>query len=129
MDKRNILENLINHFAGGNKALFARQIGESPQTISAWIRRGSFNVESIYKVYTDVNPHWLLTGEGEMMKDGNANNVTTGDYSPVNLNGHMDVRQTVHKEERELELLRTIIAEKERIIETQQQLIDALRSK
>lgn len=64
-----------------------------------------------------------------MMMDGNANNVTTGDYSPVNMNGQMEVRQTAISDKRELELLRTIIAEKERIIETQQQLIDALRSK
>lgn len=128
------LEQIINALFKGNKAAFAKSIDLPPTGMSNYIgkkRRSipSSEIASKIVLVLGVDANWLLTGEGEMLKDGNVNNVTTGDYSPVNLNGHMDVRQTVHKEERELELLRSIIAEKERIIETQQQLIDALRSK
>ena len=128
------LEQIINALFKGNKAAFAKSIDLPPTGMSNYVgnkRRSipSSEIASKIVLVLGVDANWLLTGEGEMLKDVNANNVKTGDYSPVNLNGHMDVRQTVHKEERELELLRTIIAEKERIIETQQQLIDALRSK
>lgn len=132
MEKSEILENLINHYADGNKAKFGRLIGESPQTISAWLRRNTFNVSSIYKVFMDVNPHWLLTGEGEMLKSGLSeisNNVSTGDFSPVNVNGNMEVRHTSMSDKRELELLRATIADKERTIQIQQQLIEALRAR
>lgn len=132
MEKSEILENLINHYADGNKAKFGRLIGESPQTISAWLRRNTFNVSSIYKVFTDVNPHWLLTGEGEMLKSGLSeisNNVNTGDFSPVNVNGNMEVRQTSMPDKRELELLRATIADKERTIQIQQQLINELQKR
>ena len=128
------LEQIINALFNGNKAAFAKSIDLPPTGMSNYIgnkRRSipSSEIASKIVLVLGVDANWLLTGEGEMLKDGNVNNVTTGDYSPVNMNGKMEVRQTAISDKRELELLRTIIAEKERIIETQQQLIDALRSK
>lgn len=128
------IEILVNERFGGNKSAFAKSIGQPPTGLSNYIgtkRRSKPSVDLVRSIVVDlgVSAHWLITGEGYMMMDGNANNVTTGDYSPVNMNGKMEVRQTAISDKRELELLRTIIAEKERIIETQQQLIDALRSK
>ena len=37
MDKKMILETLINHYAGGNKTRFASMIGVTPQLISNWL--------------------------------------------------------------------------------------------
>ena len=72
MDKKIVLENVINACAEGNQAQFARRLGESPQTINAWLRRGTLDPIKIYKTFTCLNPHWLLTGEGEMMKEETA---------------------------------------------------------
>ena len=67
MDKTKMLEALISHFTNGNKAQFAKQLGVSPQTISAWIARNTFDSELLYTKCRYINPSWLLTGEGNML--------------------------------------------------------------
>lgn len=76
MDKKTMLEALISHFTGGNKAQFAKHLSVSPQTISAWVARNTFDSELIYAKCRDINPSWLLTGEGNMLlKANNTQNV------------------------------------------------------
>lgn len=47
---------------------FANFLGISPQALSNWKTRGTFNHELIYTKCEWINPHWLLTGEGEIAK-------------------------------------------------------------
>lgn len=71
-----MLEALISHFTNGNKAQFAKLLGVSPQTISAWIARNTFDSELIYAKCRYINPSWLLTGQGNMLtNDENTQNV------------------------------------------------------
>ena len=67
MDKKKMLEALISHFTNGNKAQFAKHLGVSPQTVSAWIARNTFDSELIYAKCRYINPSWLLTGQGNML--------------------------------------------------------------
>ena len=67
MDKTKMLEGLIRHYTKGNKAQFAKLLGVSAQTISAWIARNTFDAELIYAKCRYVDPSWLLTGEGPML--------------------------------------------------------------
>ena len=68
MDKGTMLECLINNYTDGNKAAFARKLGVSPQVLSHWIGRKTFDNELIYQKCAGVSAHWLLTGEGEMLE-------------------------------------------------------------
>ncbi|MDC7140295.1 LexA family transcriptional regulator [Bacteroides finegoldii] len=68
MDKKSMLEAMINHYTSGNKAKFANLLGVSAQTISAWGTRNTFDAELIYTKCREVSADWLLTGEGSMLR-------------------------------------------------------------
>ena len=63
-----MLEAILAHYTNGNKAKFASILGVSPQTISAWVARSTFDSELIYAKCSDISAEWLLTGEGDMVK-------------------------------------------------------------
>ena len=67
MDKKERLLQLIEHFSQGNKSQFAKMLGITPQAISTWIARNTYDTDMIYANCFNVSPHWLLTGEGEML--------------------------------------------------------------
>lgn len=78
MNKKSMLEALISHFTNGNKAQFSKLLGVSPQTISAWIARNTFDSELIYAKCRYINSSWLLTGKGDMLvKNDVQQNVET----------------------------------------------------
>lgn len=68
MDKKTILECLINYFTDGNKSAFAKMLGVKPQTINTWLLRNTFDIELIYSKCAGISASWLLTGEGEMLE-------------------------------------------------------------
>ena len=81
MDKTKMLEGLIRHYTKGNKAQFAKLLGVSAQTISAWIARNTFDAELIYAKCRYVDSSWLLTGEGAMLQKTENNNAPTSKHT------------------------------------------------
>lgn len=69
MNKSSMVLALVNKFTKGNKAQFANMLGVSSQTVSAWVARNTFDAELIYTKCSGVSADWLLTGEGEMLKE------------------------------------------------------------
>ena len=69
MNKSTMVLALVNRFTKGNKAQFANMLGVSSQTVSAWVARNTFDAELIYAKCSGVSADWLLTGEGEMIKE------------------------------------------------------------
>lgn len=69
MDKSQMVNELIAHYSNGNKSQFASLLGIRPQTINSWISRDTFDTELIYAKCVDVSADWLLTGEGDMLKE------------------------------------------------------------
>lgn len=68
------LISVIEHFCDGNKAEFARMVGVKPQTINGWVTRDISKtiVQKIVDKIPTINFVWLLTGEGNMLKEDNS---------------------------------------------------------
>jgi phage repressor protein C with HTH and peptisase S24 domain len=69
MGKKEMILALIEHYSNGNKAQFASLLGITPQGLSTWIKRESFDIELIFSKCEGISAQWLLTGNGEMIKD------------------------------------------------------------
>ena len=87
MDKSSMVESLINYYTDGNQAKFAAMLGIPAQNVSAWIKRGTFNAELLFEKLNGVSAEWLLTGEGNMLKDEQQNVDVAVDYRDKELIG------------------------------------------
>lgn len=76
MEKRKILESLVNYYTDGNKAQFAHMIGITPQLLSNWIKRNTIDYDMVYKGCKNLSGDFLLSGEG---------NITRQDTHLVNI--------------------------------------------
>lgn len=79
------IEELVLHFAGGNKSKFAAIVGTSEANIRNYIegRQPKFDFLSSVAQNFEINFEWLLTGRGEMLCKENAH-----------LNAHPDAHLT-----------------------------------
>ena len=68
MSKKDMILAMIEHYSNGNKAQFANLLGISPQGLSTWIKRDSFDIELIFSKCEGLSAQWLLTGEGNMLE-------------------------------------------------------------
>ena len=63
------LDRLVNHFANGNKAEFARRLEINRQSLNTWFKTEHMDIEKVFRVCPGVSAEWLLTGEGEMLAE------------------------------------------------------------
>lgn len=68
MDKLLILNKIQEHYNFKKDIQFAEYLGIPAQNLSKWKLRNTYDAELIYTKCTEINPEWLLTGEGEMLK-------------------------------------------------------------
>lgn len=73
MDKKERLEAIISHFADNRKSQLAKILDVSPQAINTWLSRNTFDMELIYAKCEGINPEWLFTGQGSMIKEKKEN--------------------------------------------------------
>lgn len=69
MDKVQIINELIEYKGFKTKAKFAEFIGISPQLLSKWMERNTFDIDKMVIAFPEINAIWLLTGKGEMLKE------------------------------------------------------------
>ena len=63
------ISKLIEYKKLSSDAEFARFVGVSPALVSRWRKRNSYDVDKIVDAFPEVSIPWLLSGEGEMLKD------------------------------------------------------------
>lgn len=83
MNKKDILNTLIQYYANGNKSKFANLLGITPQAISAWEKRNTFDVELVFTKCENINAHWLLSGEGEMLASEDSETLSSTKNDPL----------------------------------------------
>lgn len=69
VDKELILRKLKDYKKFKSDAEFARYIGIGPTVLATWYKRNTFNINKIANVFPEVSQDWLLTGNGEMLKE------------------------------------------------------------
>ena len=68
VDKKLILSEIKLHQGLKTDAGFARFLDIKPQTLNSWYARNTFDIELLYAKCVDINPDWLLSGRGEMLR-------------------------------------------------------------
>ena len=76
--KGEMLDAIKSHLNMSKNADFARFLGISSQAVSNWYTRNTFDAELLYTKCDFINPAWLLTGKGSMLKD-DLNGIQTAD--------------------------------------------------
>ena len=129
------IECIVNDKFSGNKSSFAKAIGLDRFTIGNYIgskRRSKPPVDMLEKIVRalNVDAYWLLTGEGEMLKSDATDQSNAVSHLNVQ-GGELNVTQsnTNSADNETLKTLRTLLAEKERTIQIQQQLISELQNR
>ncbi len=68
MDKTAMLDAIQAHLNYSSSTEFADFLGISRQVLSNWKKRNTFDTELLYSKCLQLNPVWLLTGKGNMLK-------------------------------------------------------------
>lgn len=69
VDKCKILSELRSYKNFKSDTDFARFLGISPQRLFNWYKRNTFDENVIVEKFPEVSQSWLLTGEGEMLRN------------------------------------------------------------
>lgn len=68
MSKTNILQAIQDYYHFKKDSHFASFLGITPQVLSNWKSRETFDINIVYTKCVDFSLEWLVTGKGEMLK-------------------------------------------------------------
>jgi hypothetical protein len=69
MDKLLILNEIQKYYGFKKDSDFAKYLGVNAQTYYKWKSRNTFDVEVLHTKCPQINPTWILTGQGDMLLD------------------------------------------------------------
>lgn len=72
MDKTLILNKIKTYLKIEKNTDFAEFLEIKPTTLAMWYKRNTFDIELLFKKCEFIDANWLLTGEGEMLKNAPA---------------------------------------------------------
>lgn len=114
MDKSLILNKIKEHLGFKKDLDFASFLGINQSTLSAWHRRGSINYELIITKCKEIDANWLLTGNGNMLKEEYLNSNLLNDNALdasreiiLSLKSNLEIQKKyIQKLEEEIERLK-----------------------
>ena len=111
IDKSLILDKLKAYLNIDKDADFAAYLGIKPNVLANWRKRNAINEKAITQRCDFVNLSWLLTGEGQMLKE--TNHINTNPMNEPKLLDHLIseinyLRKKLDSQEEERKELRTI---------------------
>lgn len=69
LDKPLVLDRIKEYYKLKGNAELARFLGVAPNTITNWYGRKTFDIDVIYTKCVGIDMNWLLTGEGNMIRE------------------------------------------------------------
>lgn len=128
MNKKDIVEQLLKHFAYGNQSQFARLLGCQQGVVAGWIRRNSIDPERIKRAFPQVDGNWLLTGEGNMLlEDEDITKAVLTTRQNTN-NGTQIIGENVENRNSDTEMLKQRIKDLQALLDEKERLIRVLLS-
>lgn len=82
---------------GISKYRFYKESGLSNGFLDKGENIGTDKCEKIIYAYPDINPLWLLTGEGEMLKDSSCNSEVVNKQNIINIDYKAKYYETLEK--------------------------------
>ena len=70
-EKKYQLEKIQKYYEFGRDTDFAKFLGIKPSVLSNWKSRNTFNIDLLYTKCEKINPEWLISGKGQMLKTKN----------------------------------------------------------
>lgn len=70
MDKILILNRIKEHYKFKTDSEFARFLGVNSQNVRNWYARNNYNANLLIEKCKEIRPEFIITGDGEMLKDG-----------------------------------------------------------
>ena len=99
IDKCLILSEIKSYYKLKTDADFARFLGIKPQTLSSWYTRNVFDIELLYAKCVDIDANWLLTGRGEMLRNGKKiGDISNSTVVGANIGSGNTIQHTISSE-------------------------------
>jgi len=113
LDKRQILDQIMDYKGFSKKTEFASFLGIKPQVLSNWYNRNTFDEFILIRKMPEINHEWLYSGEGNMTDNGKE--VTLDQFLKIISN--KDKEMLIEASEKILEVQKDLLQSQKRINE------------
>jgi hypothetical protein len=121
LDKGLILSRIKFHYKFKSDAQLARFLGLGTNTLANWYTRNTINYDLIFTKCEELNPNWIITGEGRATKGYNNTEDT-----PSIIKDDVTKIQSEYNQITEIERLHQIITLQEGTIAAQAKTIEVM---